>query len=92
MYTFNVDCISSYELGGEESQIPVNGTNLFTSSADDILSRMGKLELLCVSLFERVGELEKALQSKQGTPVVPTATIGSLPGERGRATRGRQRI
>jgi hypothetical protein len=43
LYTFNVDSVMSYELGGEESQLPIPKTNLFTASADDILSRMGKV-------------------------------------------------
>jgi len=44
MYTFNADRITSYELGSEEpTTLAVNNVNLFTQSADDILSRMGKV-------------------------------------------------
>lgn len=44
MYTFNADRIASYELGSEEpTTVAVNNINLFTQSADDILSRMGKV-------------------------------------------------
>jgi hypothetical protein len=44
MYTFNADRITSYELGSEEpTTLAVNNVNLFTASADDILSRMGKV-------------------------------------------------
>lgn len=44
MYTFNADVITSYELGSEEpSTLALNNVNIFTASADDILSRMGKV-------------------------------------------------
>ena len=44
MYTFNADRITSYELGSEEpTTLAVNNVNLFTASADAILSRMGKV-------------------------------------------------
>ena len=48
MYTFNADCITSYELGSEEpSTLAINNVNLFTASADDILSRMAKVRVIC---------------------------------------------
>jgi hypothetical protein len=44
MYTFNLDKIISYELGTDEpTTLAANKINLFTASADDILSRMGKV-------------------------------------------------
>jgi hypothetical protein len=44
MYTFNVDTVISYELGSDEpTSLAEQNVNLFTSSADDILSRMGKV-------------------------------------------------
>lgn len=44
MYTFNADKITSYELGTDEpTTLAANNVNLFTASADDILSRMGKV-------------------------------------------------
>ena len=44
MYTFNADKITSYELGTDEpTTLVTNNVNLFTASADDILSRMGKV-------------------------------------------------
>ena len=44
MYTFNVDCITSYELGSEEpTNLALNSANLFTSSADEILTHLGKV-------------------------------------------------
>ena len=47
MYTFNLDKITSYELGTDEpTMLAANKINLFTASADDILSRMGKVESL----------------------------------------------
>jgi hypothetical protein len=47
MYTFDADKITSYELGSDEpTTLAVQNVNLFTASADDILSRMGKV--LCV--------------------------------------------
>jgi hypothetical protein len=47
LYTFNADRITSYELGSEEpTTLAVNNVNLFTASADDILSRMGKVTIL----------------------------------------------
>jgi hypothetical protein len=47
MYTFNADVITSYELGSEEpSTLALNNLNLFTASADGILSRMGKVFIL----------------------------------------------
>ena len=60
MYTFNADSIISYELGSEEpGQLAVNNINLFTQSADDILSRMGKVrssisELISVGIIMRI--------------------------------------
>ena len=49
MYTFNADRITSYELGSEEpTTLAINNVNLFTASADDILSRMAKVRVsLC---------------------------------------------
>ena len=47
MYTFNADRITSYELGSEEPTTLANKSlNLFTASADDILSRMAKVRVL----------------------------------------------
>lgn len=47
MYTFNLDNITSYELGTDEpTTLAANKINLFTASADDILSRMGKVDSL----------------------------------------------
>jgi hypothetical protein len=44
MYTFDADKITSYELGSDEpTTLAVQNVNLFTASADDILSRMGKV-------------------------------------------------
>jgi len=44
MYTFNADRITSYELGSEEpTNLAAKNDNLFTASADSILSRMGKV-------------------------------------------------
>jgi len=43
LYTFNQDKIKSYQLGTEEPPATMSGKNLFTASADDILSRMGKV-------------------------------------------------
>lgn len=44
MYTFNLDKITSYELGTDEpGALAANNVKLFTASADDILSRMGKV-------------------------------------------------
>jgi hypothetical protein len=47
MYTFNADQITSYELGSEEpATVTANNVNLFTQSADTILSRMAKVFIL----------------------------------------------
>jgi hypothetical protein len=56
MYTFNADCITSYELGSEEpSTLVASNVNLFTASADDILSRMAKVLFLFSSVLMVVG-------------------------------------
>lgn len=55
LYTFNADCITSYELGSEETaSLALNNVNLFTASADDILSRMGKVCLLRSLVYSRL--------------------------------------
>jgi hypothetical protein len=44
MYTFDADKITSYELGSDEpTTLAVQNVNLFTASADAILSRLGKV-------------------------------------------------
>lgn len=44
MYTFSADRITSYELGSEEpTNLAAKNDNLFTASADSILSRMAKV-------------------------------------------------
>jgi hypothetical protein len=52
MYTFDVDKIMSYELGSDEpSTLAVQNINLFTASADAILSRMGKVYWLRIMAY-----------------------------------------
>ena len=56
MYTFDADKITSYELGSDEpTTLAVQNVNLFTASADDILSRMGKVFIRGVRRLMVVG-------------------------------------
>jgi hypothetical protein len=48
MYTFDADCITSYELGSEEAgKLAVKSEHIFNSSTDYILSQMAKALLKC---------------------------------------------
>ena len=56
MYTFSADRITSYELGSEEpTNLAAKNDNLFTASADSILSRMGKVFPLLKTMLIVVG-------------------------------------
>jgi hypothetical protein len=47
MYTFDADKIESYQLGSEEPSILAgNSENLFTASADVILTHLGKVVVI----------------------------------------------
>jgi hypothetical protein len=65
LYTFSVDSVTSYELGGEGSEVPVPPTNLFTASMADIVNRIGKVLSRAMRLTE-VGVIMYIIIRKDG--------------------------